>query len=397
MNNKNSWFYRHFLNNKFAIAAFNVLLALVIIWVFTKIAWVFQPVGNFLGIVAPPFVFAGILFYLLNPIVNWLTRHGLHRNLAIALVFIGVLGLLVFAVLKLVPPIERQVTSLINTWPETWASFTQWVTDLNANQDLIAQKDLNQLGNEIMSSISGKEGLIVSGTVAQIQNLVGVVGNVVVTVGTAPIILFFMLKDGDKFPALLLHVVPVKLRKSVKQMLHEMNEKVGSYVQGQITVAIAVGIIFMIGYSLIGLRFALVLGLIAAPLNLIPYFGSALAMVPALITGLITSPRMFIMVIVVFFVEWLLETQLISPFVMGSKLEMHPITIVVVLLTAGNMFGLIGVILGIPGFAVLRIVVVRLFKWYQQVSGLYDEAAAPTSPTPTGAPTTASDTPDKKA
>ncbi|WP_125703986.1 AI-2E family transporter [Lacticaseibacillus daqingensis] len=392
MTNKHTWFYRHFLDNKFAIAGFNVLMALLIIWVFTKIAWVFQPVANFLGIVAPPFVFAGVLFYLLNPIVTWLVRRGLHRNLAIAIVFIGLVGVLAAAILKLVPSIERQVTSLINYWPDYWAAFSKWLTDLNANQDLIAQKDLNQLGSEIMSALSGKEGLIVSGTVAQIQNLVGMVGNVVVTVGTAPIILFFMLKDGDKFTPLILQVVPNKLRASMTQMLHEMNEKVGSYVQGQITVAIAVGIIFMVGYSLIGLKFALVLGLIAAPLNLIPYFGSALAMVPALIVGLMTSPKMFIMVIVVFFVEWLLETQLISPFVMGSKLEMHPITIVVVLLTAGNMFGLVGVILGIPGFAVLRIVVVRLFRWYQQVSGLYeDPQPEPSAPLPAPAQ------PDKKA
>ncbi|WP_461225090.1 AI-2E family transporter [Lacticaseibacillus suihuaensis] len=373
MKNKTSWFYRHFLDNRFAIAAFNVLLVLLVLWLFTKIGWVFTPITHFIGIVAPPFVFAGILYYMLNPIVNWLDRHKVNRNLAIGLVFLGVLALLVLAIVKLVPPIERQVTSMVNDWPTYWNAFNQWVTELNERQDLISQADLNQLGEEIKAAVSGREGLIVTGTVTQIQNLVGVVGNVVITVGTAPIILFFMLKDGRKFPKLLLTVVPVKLRKSVGEMLHEMNEKVGSYVQGQLTVAMAVAIIFMIGYSVIGLRFALVLGLIAGPLNLIPYFGSALAMVPALIVGLMASPKMFLLVIVVFLCEWLLETQLISPFVMGSKLEMHPITIVVVLLTAGNMFGLAGVILGIPGFAVLRIIAVRLFKWYQQVSGLYAE------------------------
>ncbi len=117
----------------------------------------------------------------------------------------------------------------------------------------------------------------------------------------------------------------------------------------------------------------MILGLIATPLNLIPYFGSALAMVPSLVMGAMTSPKMLIGVIIVFFIEWLLETQVISPLVMGSKLELHPITIVVVLLTAGNLFGLVGVILGIPGFAVIKIIVTRLFAWYRQVSGLYDE------------------------
>ncbi|MEK0405130.1 AI-2E family transporter, partial [Lactiplantibacillus plantarum] len=85
------------------------------------------------------------------------------------------------------------------------------------------------------------------------------------------------LKDGDKFTPMVLHIVPTKLRRSVKQMLHEMNEKVGSYVQGQITVALCVAVMFMVGYSVIGLRYGLIFGLLACPLNLIPYFVSALA------------------------------------------------------------------------------------------------------------------------
>ncbi len=376
MESKRTWFYRHFINSKFAVAAFNLLLGLLVIWVFTKIAWIFEPVLSFLGIVAPPFVFAGILFYLLNPVVNWLQRLKIPRVWAILIVFIGVLAILVFAIAKLVPPIEQQITNLVTNWPQLWNNFTAWLTDLNEKQTLISESDLNHIGEEITAALSAKQSALITGTLSGIQSVVGAVGNVVITVATAPIILFFMLKDGEKFPPLVINLFPVKLRTSLHQMLHEMNQKVGSYVQGQITVAIAVMIMFMLGYTIIGLRFGLVFGLIAGPLNLIPYFGSALAMVPALIVGAMTSPQMLIEVIAVFFVEWLLETQLISPLVMGSKLEMHPITIVVVLLTAGNLFGLVGVILGIPGFAVLKIVAVRMFRWYQQVSGLYEETPA---------------------
>ncbi len=371
---KRSWFYRRFLNSKFTAACLNIVLALLAIWIFTQISWVFEPVGTFLKIVAPPFIFAGILFYLLNPLVNWLTHRGLHRTLAVALVFLAVLALLAVAIIKLVPTIENQFTNIVQSYPTYWRDFSNWLTDLNAHQDLISQKDLNTLASEFMDSLNLKKGSWVSGTVTQLQNFVGIVGNVLVTISTAPIILFFMLKDGHKFVPKIVVLFPTKLRASVTQMLQEMNTKVGSYVQGQLTVALAVAIIFMSGFSIIGLRFGLILGLIAGPLNLIPYFGSALAMIPALIVGATTSPKMLIAVIITFFIEWLIETQLISPLVMGSKLEMHPITIVIVLLTAGNLFGLAGVILGIPGFAVLKIVITRLFSWYQQVSGLYNEA-----------------------
>lgn len=370
-----SRFYRRFLNSKFTVGCLNAVLVLLALWIFTQIAWIFKPVGSFVGIVAPPLILAGVLFYLLNPLVNFLQRHGFKRLLAIALVFVVVLGLLVLAIVKLVPPIEQQFNNIVKFYPQYWQSFTDWLTHLNENQSFISQHDLDQFGKELMTSLSSKKGSLLSGTVTGIQNFFGIVGNVVITVATAPIILFFLLKDGDHFAPLVVNLFPTRMRHSLSDTLHEMNEKVGSYVQGQLTVAMAVAIIFMVGFSVIGLKFALVLGLIAGPLNLIPYFGSALAMIPALIVGATTSPQMLIAVIVTFFVEWVIETQLISPFVMGSKLAMHPLTIVLVLLTAGNLFGLIGVILGIPGFAVIKIIVTRLFHWYQQASGLYPSAS----------------------
>jgi len=387
MDNKRTWFYRRFLNNKFAIVMLDVIMALLAILLFTKIAWVFQPVLDFLGIVAPPFVLAGILYYLTVPIIDWLEKRKIKRGWAIAGVFLILFALIVWGVLRFIPAVENQLSNIIQSWPTYWNEFTQWLSDLNDKQTLISQKDLNQLGSEIASNFQGKQSNLLTGTVNQIQNVIGIVGNVVVTVATAPIILFFMLKDGAHFTPNLVKLFPVKLRDSISEMLTEMNTKVGSYVQGQITVAMAVAIMFMIGYSVIGLKFGLLLGLLAGPLNLIPYLGSALAMVPALIIGLTTSPQMFFAVIVVFFIEWLLETQVISPFVMGSKLEMHPVTIVIVLLTAGNLFGLVGVILGIPGFAVLKIIITRIFVWYQQVSGLYQEPVdSPTDQEKTEAP-----------
>lgn len=202
-----------------------------------------------------------------------------------------------------------------------------------------------------------------TGTITQLQNLIGIVGHVVDYISTAPNFLFFMSKDGDKYSPMILQIVHTKLRRSVKTMLHEMNEKVGTYVTGQNSVALCVAVMYLIGVSVIGLRYGLIFGLLACPLNLIPYFGSALAMIPPSNLGALTSPRMILAVIVVFFIEWLIETTLISPLVMGRQLELLPITIVVVLHSAGHLFGLVGDFLGIPGFAVLKIVDSRFFSW----------------------------------
>lgn len=107
-------------------------------------------------------------------------------------------------------------------------------------------------------------------------------------------------------------------------------------------------------------------------MNIIPYLGSILATIPALVVALVDSPSMLIKVIIVFSIEQIIEGRVISPQILGSNLKMHPITIIFVLLTGGKLFGVVGVLFGIPGYAILKIIVVHIFQWYQSYSGLYE-------------------------
>ena len=130
---------------------------------------------------------------------------------------------------------------------------------------------------------------------------------------------------------------------------------------------------FIIFFKIIGLRYAVTLGVTAGILNLIPYLGSFLAMLPALVLGLIAGPIMLLKVIVVFIVEQTIEGRFVSPLILGSQLNIHPINVLFVLLTAGSMFGIWGVLLGIPVYASAKVVIAAIFKWYKKVSGLYEE------------------------
>ena len=138
--------------------------------------------------------------------------------------------------------------------------------------------------------------------------------------------------------------------------------------------AIVVGIIFAIGYSIIGLDYAISLSVIAGIFNIIPYLGSIMAVVPALIIGLLISPYMFIKVLIVVAIEQLLEGRFVSPQILGNNLKIHPVTILLVLLGAGRLFGLSGVILGVPGYAVIKVIVTELYNTFRESSGLFEEA-----------------------
>jgi predicted PurR-regulated permease PerM len=152
-----------------------------------------------------------------------------------------------------------------------------------------------------------------------------------------------------------------------------MNAQVSSYIRGQLTVAFAVAIMFMIGFSIIGLDYAITLGIAAGFLNLIPYLGSFLALVPAVFLGIVGGPVLLVKVLVVFVIEQTIEGRVISPLVLGSQLSVHPVTILLVLLTSGKLFGLVGVILGIPAYAAIKVVIANVFEWYKRISNLYEE------------------------
>jgi len=160
-----------------------------------------------------------------------------------------------------------------------------------------------------------------------------------------------------------------------------MDTQVGSYIQGQIIVATCIGLLLFIGYLIIGLDYAITLAIIAAVTSVIPYLGPMIAIIPAIIIALVESPFMLVKLAIVWAAVQFLEGNLISPNIMGRTMKIHPLTIIVVLLIAGNLFGIIGVILGIPGYAILKVFVTYLYdkfrerydRYYGEDNGLYSE------------------------
>ena len=196
---------------------------------------------------------------------------------------------------------------------------------------------------------------------------------VVIALMIFPFILFYLLRDGKQLNGYITKMLPISWRKDTSTVLSQVNEQLSSYVRGQLIVAGAVAIMFSIMFSVIGLKYAVLIGISAGFLNLIPYLGSFLAMIPALIIGLVAGPFMIVKVLIVFVIEQTIEGRFVSPLVLGSKLNIHPITILFVLLTSGKIFGFWGVLIGIPAYASAKVIVVYLFKWYRQISSLYED------------------------
>lgn len=368
------WFWKWILNNQFVTGLLIVLLILLIMLIFTKVSYLFEPVGQFITIVGLPVVTAGILYYLMNPLVDHLQKKGVKRIYSIIGLFIFVLLLIVWAGIVIVPAIRDQIQMFSNNMPKYINTVTskgkQILEDPMFNQ---FRSQIEETARKMMDSLGEMAQKASSFTFKGLGNLVSMVANFFIVLVTAPIILFFLLKDGKELKPYFLKFVPTKWRSKTGQVLSEMNQQVASYIRGQLTVAFAVAVMFTIGFSIIGLDYAITLGILSGFLNLIPYLGSFLAMIPAVFLGIVAGPVMLLKVIVVFAIEQTIEGRLISPLVLGNQLKVHPVTIMFVLLTAGKIFGVVGVILGIPVYAAAKVVVTHIFEWYKDISGMYEK------------------------
>ena len=370
--NRLSWFEKWFLNNKFVTVLLITLLILLIVLVFSKISYLLGPIGSFFSVIGFPLVMAGIFFYMLNPFVTLLEKRGIKRFVGIWIAFVLVLLMMIWGFAILIPIIRDQTIGIVREFPTYWQAIESMTIELiNYDWFTSLQEQISESNADIFNTVSEKLNEVLSNTVSGLGSVVGLLTNAFVGIVTMPIILYYLLKEGDKLPLTFLQLFPTNLRESIGDLLKKVNTQISQYVRGQITVAFFVGLMFVIGYAIIGMKFGIVLGIFAGFLNIIPYMGSFIAMVPAVIVAIVDSPLMLAKVLLVFSIEQFIEGRVISPQILGSNLEVHPVTIIFVLLTAGKLFGLTGFILGIPGYAVLKVLFMHIFEWYKEISGLY--------------------------
>lgn len=372
---KESWFVSQFLNNQFVIFLFNTLLILLILLLFTRVAYLFKPIVTFVNLVAFPIVAAGILYYLFSPFVARLIQRGVSRNISIWIIFIIIIALISWGISTLIPLLREQATTFVANIPNYQASLMETIESLpiDLESGLIDPKITEYFANIDWNSITDQLNTIITSTFGGLGSVIGTVAQVVTGLITMPVLLYYLLLEGYKIPQYILYHVPDKYRPKVGRILLKSNHQISQYIRGQILVAIVVGIIFAIGYSIIGLDYAISLSVIAGIFNIIPYLGSIMAVVPALIIGLLISPFMFIKVLIVVAIEQLLEGRFVSPQILGNNLKIHPVTILLVLLGAGRLFGLSGVIIGVPGYAVIKVIVTELYNTFRESSGLFEE------------------------
>lgn len=320
-----------------------------------------------LGGVLTPFAIVFLLAYLLNPAVTWAhEKWNLKRwisSLILTLVFVGVLVL--FALL-IVPSLAGQLESLASSLIELISGVPQWISDaeiLNSleNAGLIQREALTQqlstfLPNQISTLAAG-----IPSAAASLTRSVGTLFGLLTTVALIPILLFYILKDYQEIRGALIELFP-RVRGNRTYLTHT-SKVVGNYLRGQLTISALGAIIVTIPLLIFKVPFALVIGILAGLLNMIPNLG---AIMTYIIGGLLMlafgTIGDFILVMGVLVGQSFLEQSVLTPNIMGQSVGLHPVLIIFSLFVFSAFFGFLGLLIAVPATALL----IGLYKAHKE-------------------------------
>ena len=345
-----------FIGGKFIIYILLIVILLgIAIYLYTEISYIFTPINTIVSSIITPIIVAYVFYYMLNPLVNFLEKKMSRFMASLLAIFVGVITILI-VIIGIVPIIVEQTQNLITALPrfiEIVKGYLETYSD-NAYVQVVVEYVNNNLN---VSKISEK---LVSIATSVAQGVVSSISSTASVLVTMPFVLFFLLKDASHFNKFVISLLPKKFEQPVAETIDEIDDKVGSYIQGQMLVSLCIGVMLFIGYNIIGLHYAFSLATIAAFLSIVPYLGPAIAITPAMLVAASTSWVMVVKMLVVWGIVQFLEGNIVSPNIMGRSMNMHPLTVIFVILIGVNIAGVVGAILGIPVYSILKVLVGKL-------------------------------------
>ena len=329
--------------------------------------WVIIAIGfitlfYLLGPVLTPFLIAAILAYICDPIVEKLNaihfrQFRINRTLATAVVLIGLVLLLTALFLILVPLLQKQSILIGQRLPLLIDAFhTRFEPWLEAQFGVSMNLDLGQLQaiiRENWQSTGGIVGNVLKTAGSKSMALIGILTNLLLI----PIVLFYLLRDWNSLLNSVAELIPQKWQTKTATIAKEIDNVLAEFLRGQLSVMLALCVFYSIGLSFAGLDMALSIGLIAGLLSFVPFVGFALAFILALLLALLqfTSFEGIIPVLVVFGLGQVLESYVLTPFLVGDRIGLHPAVVIFALMAGGQLFGFAGVLLALPISAAISI------------------------------------------
>ena len=345
---------------------YGIIVVLLIAYLASKVDYLFNPLGDVLAALFVPVVLSGMFYYALRPAVRLLAKR-LPLSLSILLVYLVAVGLIFLFSWLVWPFIRQQSFTLVENFPEILEQIRRWLMSLQEHQWLqnIGKDEAFSTAN-LASQLSNALGDLLNSIVGSVRSLFNIVMNFFLLLGLVPFIIYYMLKEDHKFPKLATRLLPARYHREALEAISEIDASIGSFILGKVITSIVMGTLTFCGYLIIDLPYPLLLGLVAAVTNVIPYLGPLLAGIPAVIVALTISPVAALEVCVVIVISNQIESNLVAPKIMGKQMNVHPLTIMLLIIGAGAIVGPVGMIIVVPAYAIVKIVALRVYHYNQQ-------------------------------
>ncbi|MCI0424770.1 MAG: AI-2E family transporter [Actinobacteria bacterium] len=343
--------------------------AALVVWTAVGVmalAWAVLVIADSVRVIWLPMAFAFGLVFLLSPLVKWLERRGLPRLVGSFLAFALFVAVIVAIALLVYPTVRDQMADFVQRLPDLYTGLVAWLVDVGDRFGLDVEGFFSQEALlQWLEDPANQETIqnLLFGFGAGAGFLIRGVTEAVVIIGLAPVLAIYMLIDLERFKANAVKLTPPAYQEEVVYVGGEVGTALGSFVRGQLLVALIVAAASSVGMWLIDLPFWLLVGLIAGFLNLIPFLGpvvgGALAFIVALLNG---DPWQGVLAVLIFTGVQQVDNHVITPLIQRTRVNLSPFSIVVALVIGGSLAGLLGVLVAVPMTAAVRIIAGHLWR-----------------------------------
>ena len=300
-----------------------------------------------------PFFWAGLLAYLLVRPVRYLEERGFSRTKAILLIYFLGAGTLLLVMALLLPAILRELADLANAIPQYVGFYQSWLQKVQYRyQCSILPDTVRQAVNQALGRTEEKAVMAIGNFLEGLIRGYSALAILII----APILSFYILKDIELFKRRFSAFLPTLWRGDILTVLAEIDEVLLGFIRGNVVVCLIVGTLTAVVLGILGVNFALLLGMIAGVAELVPYFGSFIAALPAIGIALLESPRLALYTLLTLLVVQQLEGSVIAPKIIGDKVGLHPLVVVFALFAGGKLWGVMGLLMAVPIAAIIRVI-----------------------------------------
>ena len=310
-----------------------------------------------------PLLASYLCYLVLEPFVPRLTMLGMKRNVAVLLIMLGILVLSIFPIIKLAPIISTEVENIQYYIPKIEGYV---YSQFDVLQAFLAKK----FGFEIQDKYLPQGFTYVRNAVTNmLLKLPQFLASLIEWMFLVPLLSFFMLSDSDKLKRIFLKLVPNSIFERFYYIYHQLNKQIGDYIFAKFVEASIVGFIITLGLVLLEVRFSLILGIVAAVTNIIPYVGPLLGLIPALLLGMTEygwSPQ-FGAIMILYLVANFIDMAIVFPLLVSKIVDLHPVLVVVSVILGSQYLGVLGMIICIPIAAAFKLILIEIYKEFYEI------------------------------